>query len=304
MSEHRRAIKDDRQGLLPGEAVHTTTDAGTEETLAQRTPYNHVPSDEELVAIVRRPGLSLRELCEEVWPTVPWRRPLEEGDSVTETIYEWQVPPRPGSAGNRVERLSAAAWLRDQMQALVVQGFFRFGPLRKDEADREAQVSYIAPIRGRPPRLVSRLGRRSPLPTVLMITALLRPAGADPVRQVDLVIQGRLALAEGDVAQAQQLCTKALRGRWRPEALTCLGEVEFRLGHYRATVKFGERALQLRGFMAVHLLLAEAWSKLGNCTLAVPHFRQVFLVDPEHHAALRGLAACTMPAVVRTVRRP
>jgi hypothetical protein len=41
--------------------------------------------------------------------------------------------------------MTTAEYLRDRMQDLVIQGHVAFGPLRRDEVDREAQVSYVTP---------------------------------------------------------------------------------------------------------------------------------------------------------------
>lgn len=128
-----------------------------------RTPETYVPDDRELVRTVeRRPGLSLKELSHEIWGDLPWRAAVPGGDSATERLRTWQVALRRGAIGNRVETLSAAAWLSDRMQDLVTKGLVRFGPLRRDEPDREAQVSYVTSLSRELTEAADRLGRSCP----------------------------------------------------------------------------------------------------------------------------------------------
>jgi hypothetical protein len=106
---------------------------------ASRLPEDYLPSDDELVALVRaQPLLSLRELAAKLWPALPWRPLTPSGDSVTEDL---RVFP----AGKGTKRQTTAEYLRDRMQDLVLQRRISFGPLRRDEADREAQVAYVCP---------------------------------------------------------------------------------------------------------------------------------------------------------------
>jgi hypothetical protein len=48
------------------------------------------------------------------------------------------------------------------MQDLVTKGLVRFGPLRRDEPDREAQVSYVTSLSGELTEAADRLGRSCP----------------------------------------------------------------------------------------------------------------------------------------------
>src|SRR5438132_807923 len=98
-------------------------------TQRARTPDAHVPDDDELLSLVeRRPGLSLRELCGALWPDLPWAPSRRGADSATTQMRRWQVSPRPGEAGNRVQEATAAAWLIERMEALRKSGQVRSGP--------------------------------------------------------------------------------------------------------------------------------------------------------------------------------
>jgi len=104
-----------------------------------RLPEDYLPTDDELVELVRtQPLVDLRELAGLIWPALPWRPLTPSGDSVTGDL---RVFP----AGKGTRRLTTAQYLRDRMQDLVLQRRLSFGPLRRDQADREAQVSYICP---------------------------------------------------------------------------------------------------------------------------------------------------------------
>src|SRR5437868_5286093 len=105
-------------------------------TQRPRTPDAHVPDDAELLALVaQRPGLSLRELAGRVWPDLPWASSRRGADSATTQVRQWQVSPRPGETGNRVQEATAAAWLVERMEALRKSGQVRHGPRRRDEVD-------------------------------------------------------------------------------------------------------------------------------------------------------------------------
>lgn len=110
-----------------------------------RLPENYLPSDDDLISIVRRrPNISLREICDEVWPDLPW----SGTESATVRVWEWQIPPRPGVPGNRVQRATAAHWLRDRMEVQVMLGAARYAPRRRDECDPLASLSYFIPSDG------------------------------------------------------------------------------------------------------------------------------------------------------------
>jgi hypothetical protein len=50
-------------------------------------------TDEEVLAVMRRRGcLSLRALCQELWPHLRWRPLLREDDSVAEGDAGWGAP--------------------------------------------------------------------------------------------------------------------------------------------------------------------------------------------------------------------
>src|SRR5689334_3021213 len=108
-----------------------------------RRPENYLPADEDLLAIVRRrPLISVRELCAELWPVLPWLPETPDGDSITRNL--WIFP-----AGQGTVRKTAAQWLLEQMQRLVIQGHVRFAPYRGDQATsghREGGLSYVIPV--------------------------------------------------------------------------------------------------------------------------------------------------------------
>ena len=97
-----------------------------------RLPENHVPSDAELVSVVlSRRLVTLRELSKEVWPDLPWTAAPGLGSAVGE-MRTWPVALGPGTIGNRSMRLTAACYLMDRMQDLVIRGAVRCGPVRRD----------------------------------------------------------------------------------------------------------------------------------------------------------------------------
>lgn len=104
-----------------------------------RLPEDYLPSDEELIELVREHRLvCLRELAALLWPALLWRPLTPNGDSITGDL---RVFP----SGRGTKRQTTAQYLCDRMQDLVVLGRLRFGPARRDEADKEAQVSYVCP---------------------------------------------------------------------------------------------------------------------------------------------------------------
>lgn len=109
-----------------------------------RTPDAAVPGAEELLDLVRRrPGASLRELCAALWPDLAWA-PAAGRDSATGRVRTWQAPLGSGRPGNRVEQLTAAAWLRERLAELVDAGQLRHAPRRRDEVDLLASLAYVA----------------------------------------------------------------------------------------------------------------------------------------------------------------
>ena len=102
-----------------------------------RTPESYKPSDADLLRIVReRPCVSLRELAAITWPGLPWTCKGGGGDSARDRH-------RPSLGA-----LTAAAWLREHLQELVILGPLHFVH-RRDEADMEAQIGYVDPIHGK-----------------------------------------------------------------------------------------------------------------------------------------------------------
>lgn len=111
----------------------------------KHVPEAHVPSDRDLLAVVRRrAGVSLREVCAAVWPDLPWA-PAAGRDSATDRVRTWQAPMGRGRCGNRLEQLTAAAWLRERLAELVEAGQLRHAPRRRDEVDLAASLSYAVP---------------------------------------------------------------------------------------------------------------------------------------------------------------
>jgi hypothetical protein len=107
--------------------------------LPERRPETYLPTDHDLISIIRcRPGLSLRELCLELWPGLSWKPTAVNGPSASEML---RVLPVDG--GNVC--VTPAQWLRERLQDLVVQGRLRLGPRRRDESDLEAALSYVIP---------------------------------------------------------------------------------------------------------------------------------------------------------------
>lgn len=143
-----RKHREQREAMMK-ESLAQLKPAGDDTTVPpSRLPEDYLPTDDALVDLVRaQPFLSLRELATKLWPTLPWRPLTPSGDSVTEDL---RVFP----AGKGTKRQTTAQYLRDRMQDLVARGRFSFGPLRRDEVDREAQVSYVCPgehpARGQP----------------------------------------------------------------------------------------------------------------------------------------------------------
>lgn len=106
---------------------------------ARRLPETYLPTDDDLLAIVRRrPCLSLRELCGELWPELPWKPAVPDGQSASEML---RVLPVDG--GNACQ--TPAQWVRERLQDLVARGRVRLGPRRRDESDLEAALSYVIP---------------------------------------------------------------------------------------------------------------------------------------------------------------
>lgn len=99
-------------------------------------PDDHVPADAELLRLIEdHPGLTLRALAALVWPGLSWT-------AATSRTWGWQVPPRPGVCGNRLQELNAAAWLADRLQDLVVLGAVDQGPRDRREADPRAGLTF------------------------------------------------------------------------------------------------------------------------------------------------------------------
>lgn len=111
-----------------------------------RRPGNHVPSDKELFdSVLRRPLVSLRELCAEVWSGLPWTAAPGQ-DSASGTVYAWPMPLGIGAVGNRTMKLTAARYLMDRMQDLVIRGFVCCGPFSRDrpQGDLAGGITYMS----------------------------------------------------------------------------------------------------------------------------------------------------------------
>ncbi len=75
-------------------------------------------------------GLSLREVCEGLWPALRWRALFENEDSITERV--------------RKGGLTAAQSVHAEMMKLVAAGRVRLGHPRQNEVDVQAAIVYEA----------------------------------------------------------------------------------------------------------------------------------------------------------------
>lgn len=101
-------------------------------------PDLRIPTDEELLVVAgARPLLSLRELCRELWPDLSWASAVPGGDSAAETLRTFGCALGP-------ERMTAAAWVRQRMLALVARGAVRLGVFQRGEP-LEAGITYYLP---------------------------------------------------------------------------------------------------------------------------------------------------------------
>lgn len=102
-----------------------------------RTPETYVPTDDELMVLVRgRPLISLREICGSLWPGLPWRSASLGIASATSPSYTLKDL-------SADEPLTPAAWLRRRMLGLVARGAIRLGAFRRGEP-QEAGITYYA----------------------------------------------------------------------------------------------------------------------------------------------------------------
>ena len=128
-------------------ASHSALHSALADFTEARTPRTYRPTNRDLYNLVaRRPFLSLRGLCAELWPTVPW-------SSLTEDLC-YPIPQREWQHA-RTGLMTAAAWIRDRMQDLVSRGALSYGPRRRDEEDVQGQECYlalVAPVIERPSR--------------------------------------------------------------------------------------------------------------------------------------------------------
>lgn len=92
----------------------------------QRPTPDFLPDEEDVLGVLRRRGcLSLRAVCEELWPGLRWR-PLYEGeDSVSE--------------GRETTR---ALWVWQVLGRLIAQGGVQVAGQDPDEVDTLAAVSF------------------------------------------------------------------------------------------------------------------------------------------------------------------
>lgn len=99
------------------------------------TPKSHQPGPETLLTLIRgQPGITLRRLAGLLWMDLPWVGGQRE-PSATGTIYLWPD-------GEHQRRMTAAAWLFEQMEQLVQQGLLCRGPTDPSEVDALAALSY------------------------------------------------------------------------------------------------------------------------------------------------------------------
>lgn len=111
----------------------------------RQVPEHFLPSDARLLEeIRRRPGMSLRELAGRIWSGLPWSGG-SGSDNATLRVRTFPIPCRVGSEGNRIERKTAAEYLRDRLEALVQVGALRHATRRRDEVDILASLAYVAP---------------------------------------------------------------------------------------------------------------------------------------------------------------
>ncbi len=96
----------------------------------ERTPETFPPQPDELLRLLggRPHGLSLREVCEGLWPAIRWQALFENEDSVTERVREGGM--------------TAAQMVDAEMMKLVAVGQVRLGRPRANEVDGQAAIVY------------------------------------------------------------------------------------------------------------------------------------------------------------------
>lgn len=93
-----------------------------------KTPEAHPPTAETLLTIVQRRGqISLRGLCGEMWPDLPWYPHQSRDDSATKRI--------------RANGMTAAQSVKLLMSGLAATGLVEIGVCR-GEVDAMAQMTY------------------------------------------------------------------------------------------------------------------------------------------------------------------
>lgn len=101
------------------------------------TPESYQPLDHTLLETVARlcrrsPCASLREVCGVTWGDLAWAGAVG-ADSATGRTRTW-------TGG---ERTTAAVWLLQRLERLVLLGALRHGPRRRDEVDILAGVAFV-----------------------------------------------------------------------------------------------------------------------------------------------------------------
>jgi hypothetical protein len=81
--EHRKQ----REAIMEESLSSIQPLGGEPKELSSRLPEEYLPTDDELIALVRqRVRLSLREISNRLWPMLPWRPLTPSGDSVTQDL--------------------------------------------------------------------------------------------------------------------------------------------------------------------------------------------------------------------------
>ena len=101
-----------------------------------RTPESHPPQPEELLRLIvgRLSGMSLRELCVALWPSLRWKPLFPDEDSASERVRE----------GGK----TAAELVHAQMMALYHRGSVSLSLSPHEKIEAQAAIVYSARHRG------------------------------------------------------------------------------------------------------------------------------------------------------------
>ena len=107
-----------------------------EEAERSRTPESHPPQPEELLRLIvgRLSGLSLRELCMALWPSLRWKPLYPDEDSASERVRE--------------DGKTAAELVHAQMMALYHRGSVSLSLSPHEKIEAQAALVYSARHRG------------------------------------------------------------------------------------------------------------------------------------------------------------